>query len=231
MPASSSRSARVVIPAKTASAASGWLATSYGVPSAGQQAPVTGQRPPARPVDVQGVVDQPGGSSSTSPVSNCRAGSGLAAVGEEHQLLARFCRARLRGASPRTPPRLRRRQVHPGDQRRSGPSARRPSPATRGGGTPAGTGSGPAGRPRRAPAAGTRSSVGSAAVVRRTRRGRLSRRLIGRRPGRRPGTEISRGHAGRMRTRSPVVPPSRESVDNAPVADELWTTSAAPRPR
>ena len=36
--ASSSRLARVVIPAKTASAASRELETSYGVPSAGQQA-------------------------------------------------------------------------------------------------------------------------------------------------------------------------------------------------
>ena len=56
--ASSPRSARAVIPAKTAAAAKGWLATSYGVPSTGQQAPSQVSDHQRDSVDVQRLVHQ-----------------------------------------------------------------------------------------------------------------------------------------------------------------------------
>ena len=114
--ASSPRSARAFIPAKTAAAAKGWLATSYGVPSTGQQTSVAGQRPPARPVDVQGFVhqsrrqlDRAGRSTAAAParISRCTRTAPAPRSG-----------AAGRGRSGRWPSRrgLRWRQVEPGGE-------------------------------------------------------------------------------------------------------------------
>ena len=150
------------VPAKTASAASRCPVTSYGVPSAGQQAWSQVSDHQRDPSTYNASFTSRGGSASTSPVRSGAGRLGLLAVGEEHELVrsvlpgqvAELARAARRRASPAG------RSIRA--TRRDGAArGRRPSPATRDGWKPSWNGIRPSrsGAPRAR--SRTRLSVGS----------------------------------------------------------------------
>ena len=227
--ASSSRLARVVIPAKTASAASRWPATSYGGALGRAAGLVAGQRPPARPVDVQGVVHQPRRQRLHQSGEQGPGRLRLVAVGEQHQLVDPVLPGQVaelagelgrRGRRPAGPSG---RPARPGRQRRKTDTSDSAGWKPSWNGIRASRSAGAAGpqpdavvgsqldRPTQAAAHPPRSTQPAA------------HRITARSRGHAQGQQ-GRTHVGRMRIRPGGVPAPPRSVDSATSSSSLWKT-------